>query len=277
MEVIRSLSENYTGAEIIAAVRNASSAKKSLSAIQGISYRQFDFENPDTHGPAFEGVGLLFLLRPPHLSDIETYFRPLLESARKHGIANVVFLSVQGAEKSTIIPHNKIEQLILEFGFSYVFVRPSYFMQNLTSTLLNELRDQKSVTLPAGKAVFNWIDVKDIGEATTALILDFARYQNQAFVLTGSENKNFQEVCQLISEITGQKITYRSMNPLRFYFAKRTSGMQSGFALVMTLLHFLPRVQDEPDITGTVQQLTGRSPRTLSDFINRELKFLFDA
>jgi hypothetical protein len=38
-------------------------------------------------------------------------------------------------------------------------------MQNLTTALLPEIKKHQSITLPSGKGVFNWIDVKNIAEA----------------------------------------------------------------------------------------------------------------
>lgn len=128
-----------------------------------------------------------------------------MESAKNAGINKIVFLSVQGAEKSKVIPHNKIERLITDKDFNYIFVQPSYYMQNLTTTLLSEIQEHNSITLPSGKAKFNWIDVKDIGKGTAVLIYDFDKHKNQAFEITGSENLNYYKAADLISEETGTK------------------------------------------------------------------------
>jgi nucleoside-diphosphate-sugar epimerase len=213
---------------------------------------------------------MIFLLRPPHIVAIEGVYRPLLNSAEEHGIRKVIFLSVQGAEKSKVIPHNKIEHLIQDLNFNYIFVRPSYFMQNLTTVLFSEIVNQKSITLPSNNAKFNWIDVKNIGEATAKLILDFDNFHNQAYEITGSENVNFEEVAQMISEITKQKITYRSLNPICFYLRKRKEGLERSFALVMCILHFLPRFQKDPEISNNYKLFTNKNPTTLKEFIQRE-------
>ena len=270
LEVVHYLSELNSGSEILAAVRNVERAKKTFRNYPNLLYRQFDFENEHTYSEAFDRVDILFLLRPPHISDVEKFFRPLLNAAKKNEINKVVFLSVQGAEKSKVIPHNKIERLIQELQFNYIFVRPSYFMQNLTTTLLPEILNNKSITLPSGKAIFNWIDVKNIGEATANFILKFDKYQNQAYEITGTENKTFGDVARLISKITGERIRFKSINPTSFYLRKKKEGVKNGFAMVMTILHFLPRLQAEPKISDNYQKLTGKVPTTLQEFIERE-------
>jgi len=60
------------------------------------------------------------------------------------------------------------------------------------------------------------------------------------------------------------------MNPIRFYFKKKNDGLESGFAIVMTLLHFLPRLQKEPEISDNFKSLTGNKSTTLKEFIHRE-------
>jgi len=270
LEVVHYLSEISSDFEVLAAVRNIDKAKKTFKNYPNLDYRKFDFENENTYPEAFKQIDILFLLRPPHISNVEEVFRPLLNSAKEYGIEKIVFLSVQGAEKSKVIPHNKIERLIQELGFNFIFVRPSYFMQNLTTTLLPEILKKKSITLPSGKAKFNWIDVKDIGEASANLIARFEHYQNQAYDITGTENENFADVAELMTDITGERIRFNSINPISFYFRKKKEGLNGGFAAVMTILHFLPRLQAEPKISDNYQKLTGKTPTTLQEFIERE-------
>jgi uncharacterized protein YbjT (DUF2867 family) len=269
-EVVQSIFALNVEVKPIAAVRNVERAKESFQKYPSLSYRTFDFENPQTFEPAFKEIDILFVLRPPHISQVDKIFRPLLDSAKNAGIENIIFLSVQGAEKSKLIPHNTIERLITEFGFRYIFVRPSYFMQNLTTALRTEIVDHQRIVLPSKNAMFNWIDAKDIGMATAYLIKDFGSYKNKAFEITGSENLNFSQIADELSRITSRKIKYKSINPIRFYFKKRKEGINHGFALVMTLLHFLPRVQDDPEITNDFETITGEKPTTLREFIVRE-------
>ncbi len=141
-EVIKYLFEINTTHQISAAVRDINSTQKLFSRHKALELRTFDFENKNTFKEAFTDVDTLFLLRPPHLSDVKNYIPPLLKTARESGIKRIVFLSVQGAEKSNIIPHNKIERYIKSYNFKYIFVRPSYFMQNLTTALLPELLEE---------------------------------------------------------------------------------------------------------------------------------------
>lgn len=269
-EVIRTLFKDHNDCRIIAGVRNINSARQSQHEFSNIDFRTFDFEGESTYEEAFKSVSTLFLLRPPHISKVEKVFGPMMKVAAKQGVKEIVFLSVQGAEKSSIIPHNKIEKLIRNSGMDFIFLRPSYFIQNLTTNLCDDIKNNRQIILPAGKAKFNWIDVKNIGEAAAIVLRDFDKYKNKTFDLTGYENKNFGELCDLINKHIPGNIAYRNVNPIYFYLIKRKSGMPAGMIMVMIMLHFLPRFQSEPEISNYFEKLSGEKPTRLEEFILRE-------
>jgi uncharacterized protein YbjT (DUF2867 family) len=82
----------------------------------------FDFENIASCEESLKRTDILFLLRPPHISDTEKYFKPLIALAKKSNVKHIVFLSVQGADEVSYIPHAKIEKLIRESGIAYTFI-----------------------------------------------------------------------------------------------------------------------------------------------------------
>ena len=270
IETIRFLYENNTTNQIIAGVRNIGKAKEIFNNYPRLNFITFDFEQTDTFNNALENIDTIFLLRPPHISDVPTYFKPLIERIIHYNIRQIVFLSVQGAEKSKIIPHNKIEKLIRESGIDHIFLRPGYFMQNLTTTLLRDIQLKRQIILPAGHAKFNWIDIGNIGEIAALLLNNFANYRNQTFELTGYENENFSTVTNLINEVVTDKIEYYNVNPFKFYRIKKKEENPAGMILVMIMLHFLPRFQRVPDISDSFEKLTGKKPTTLRDFIYRK-------
>lgn len=270
VEVIRFLFESKIENHIIAGVRDIAKAKKVFANFPRLNYVEFDFENYGTFNRTLENIDTVFLLRPPHISDVSECFSPLLEKIKQKGITEVVFLSVQGADFSSMIPHNKIEKLIQKFRLNYIFLRPSYFMQNITTTLLSDIKNKRQIILPSAKAKFNWIDVVNIGETAAILLNDFDKYKNQTIDLTGSENENFSTIAYIINEVVEKKIMFVNTNPFKFYKIKKKEGMEKGMIMVMIFLHFLPRFQKEPRISNFYSKLTGKKPTTLMEFMKRE-------
>lgn len=269
-EVIRYLHTTGTKNNIIAGVRDMEKAKEEFSSFLELNYVLFDFEDYKTFDNALDTIDCIFLLRPPHISDTDKYFKPLIAMIAEKNIRQIIFLSVQGVEKSRVIPHNKIENLIRESHAEYIFLRPGYFMQNLTTTLFDDISSKRKIILPAGKAKFNWVDVKNIGEIAARLLNDFDTYKNQCIEITGNEIKDFYEVTALINTCIGSKIEYISPNPISYYFIKKRDGLPRGMILVMIMLHYLPRFQKEPKLSGFYEMLTGKKPIRLKEFILRE-------
>ncbi|MFN7115207.1 MAG: NmrA family NAD(P)-binding protein [Saprospiraceae bacterium] len=273
-EVIRFLFQQNTMHHVIAGVREINSAQQTLNTYPSLHYRLFDFAQPETFDAALTGIDSIFLLRPPQLADVQKYFAPLIETAVKQGITDITFLSVQGVERSSVIPHHKIERLIRQSGLRYCFLRPSYFMQNLTTTLLYDIKSKQKIILPAGRAKFNWVDTANIGEVAASILNNFERFENQAFDITGYKNKNFYEVANILTDVLGRPITFESPDPLSYYLLKRREGMETTKILVMIMLHFLPRFQKEPVITRFYEQVTGKQPRSLQEFLEQSRSLL---
>lgn len=229
----------------------------------------FDLDDPKRTADTLKRVDVLFLMRPPHISDVNRYFKPVVNACKAGGVKHVVFLSVQGAEKASVIPHAKIEKLISGSGVPYTFLRPSYFMQNLTTALRDGIRLRSEISLPCGNAKFLWLDTDDIGRFAARVLEDPAAHEKRAYMITGKDLLTFGEVAKLLSHELSRTVRFVPINPAAFYFRKRREGMPSDFALVMTLLHALPRVQAVPPISGDYEAVTGLKPTTLVRFIRQ--------
>ena len=56
-----------------------------------------------------------------------------------------MLLSLQGAEHNKVVPHYALEQWLRASGLGWTFVRASFFMQNLTTTHLTDIRDRDEI------------------------------------------------------------------------------------------------------------------------------------
>lgn len=273
IEVIKSLQNIDHQLDIYAGVRNLSAANME-SAIKNVNLLPFDFEDPQTHQPALKDCDILFLLRPPQISDVPKYFEPIIDVCKASGVKHIIFLSVQGVERSKIIPHHKIEKLIVESKIPYTFLRPAYFMQNFTNTLHDDLVNKKRIYLPAGNAKFTLIDVRDIGVVTASILANISKHINQSYDLTTNESLTFAEMAAILSNHLGFEISYQSPNLINFFLTKRKENVPTMFILVMIMLHYLPRFQNEPKITNWVERITNKKPITFEQFVKDHEKIL---
>jgi uncharacterized protein YbjT (DUF2867 family) len=270
-ELIRGLHEIGSPHRIIAAGHQSARTREALTGFLSLEFRTLDFGDPGTFKAALKDINTVFLMRPPQLADVHAYFEPFVDAMLEQEIKEVVFLSVQGVENQKRIPHYNIEKLILDKGLEYAFLRPAYFMQNLTTTLIHEIRTAGKIFIPAGKLKFTWVDARDIGLLGAHILNEFGKYRNQAYEITGLEEKNFEEVANLLSQVTGRQISYESPNLIKFFRAKRKLGIPRMMVFMMIMLHYLPRFSKKTHgITDVVGSITGRPPGTLKTFMERE-------
>ena len=265
-EVINALQKINHSLNIIAGVRNVDEESKKLIDYN-LGVVKFDFTDASTYAFALQDCDILFLLRPPQISDTQKYFKPLIEVAKACKVKHIIFLSVQGVEKSNIIPHHKIEKLILDSNIPFTFLRPAYFMQNFTTTLNSDLIQKKRIFLPAGNAKFTLVDVRDVGAVAAKIIVNTGMYTNQAYELTSNQALTFAEMAKKISDEIGEKVTFVSPNLLRFYVEKRKEKVAAMFILVLIMLHYFPRFQKQPATTSCVKDITGFEPLSFNQFL----------
>lgn len=256
----------------MAGLRDVNKDRSVFEKSDSLEFQEFDFEKTSQFNHYLNGIDILFLLRPPQISDTKKYFQPLIEAAVEVDISHIVFLSVQGADQNSIIPHHKIEKMIVDSGVPYTFLRPAYFMQNFTTTLRSDILEKSEVFLPAGNAKFTVVDVKDIGLVGAKILQNPESHQNQAYDLTNNEQLTFGEMVSKINEVTGKSIKFRSPNLISFFFRKKKEGVPTMLIFVMIMLHYFPRFQPTPETSNSILKISGKEPVSFRDFVEREKK-----
>lgn len=267
-EVIRLLLSH--DCHVCAALRNPDKAQQILGS--NIHCVWFDFINPDTWASAFEGVNKLFLVRPPALANVKRQIAPALNAAKLAGVEHIVFVSLLGAERNRVVPHAKIERYIEQLGIPATFLRASFFMQNLNTVHREDIKTRGELFMPAGNGKTSFIDVRDIAAvAVRALVED--GHLGKAYALTGREALTYYEVAEIFTEVLGKPIRYTNPSLLKFIWQMRDRGLSLDFILVMAAIYTTARLGLAGGITPDVEQLLGRPPLTMRQYVEDYRKF----
>src|SRR4051794_3647177 len=183
----------------VRAVVQPGSEGRSTAELAGSEVVAFDFTQPATWGPAFDGVRTMFLLRPPQLSRVQRDLLPAVEQAARTGLKHVVFLSLQGADRNRVVPHAKVEAALRASALDWTFVRPSFFMQNLTTTHRSDVVDGHLV-VPAGGGRTAFVDALDVAAVAAAGLRDPAAHVGKAWTPTGPEALTYGAVAAELSQ-----------------------------------------------------------------------------
>lgn len=247
------------------AIHHAGKVKNLFKDYENVEEVAFDFMNERTFERALEGVDGIFLVRPPQLANPEKDMLPFLKTAKAKGIEKIVFLSLLGVEKNPIVPHRKIENMIKELNIPYVFLRPSFFMQNLNTNHLEEIKERDELCIPAGNSKTSFIDTRDIARAAAISLTD-EDYQDVGITLTGKQAIDYHEVAKTLSEVLKREISYTNPSLLKFRKERIKRGTPKEFANVMTLLYLMTKLGTARDVTEDLEALIGREPISFKQY-----------
>lgn len=261
-EVVCLLSER--GYQVKAAMRSHSNSRINLPA--GVESVAFDFEQPQTFEPALRGMTILFLVRPPAISQVKKCIYPAIAAAQAAGVERVVFLSLLGVEQIAIAPHAKIEAYIKSLGVPYTFLRPSFFMQNLSTTHCQDIRDNNEIFVPAGKGKTSFIDVRDIA-AVAVKVMTEPGHENKAYDLTGSSALDYYEVAEIFTNVLGRQIVYTNPAIFKYALSMYRRGWKAEFIAVTIAIYTTARLGLAAIVTPDVEHLLQRSPIDMEKFV----------
>jgi uncharacterized protein YbjT (DUF2867 family) len=230
---------------------------------------RFDFTDPATW-TVFESVDTMFLVRPPALSNISRDMIPALEAAKRAGVQHMILLSLQGAENNKVVPHAKIEAWLRESGLAWTFVRPSFFMENLSTTHVSDIRDRDCLMVPAGKGATAFVASEDVARVATAALLDPASHVNRAWTPTGPQALTYDQVAATLTDVLGRPIRYGRPGIARYLIhATRTLDLPVAMALVTTAIYTIARLGKASGLTDDVQTVTGQAPIDFEQWAQR--------
>ena len=231
----------------------------------------FDFVDSSTWGAAFAGITTLFLMRPPAITNIERDIIPALEAARSAGVRHVVFMSLQGAERIRVVPHAKIETWLRGSGMSWTFLRPSFFMQNLSTTHATAIRDLSEIVVPAGRGRTAFVDVVDVSAVAVEALRQPEHHMDQVWTPTGAAADSYDEVASVLTIELGRRIRYTRPGLWRYArHARGTLAMPWGLVAVTAAIYTTARLGLAAGLTDDVRTVTGHPPGTLAAFARRE-------
>lgn len=251
------------GAPVRAAVTSERSAKRLPVSVP---WAILDYTDSGTYADAFQDVTALFLMRPPHIANVERDMKPLIEYAVAAGVERIVFLSLLGADKNRVVPHAKVETLLQETPVAVTLLRAGFFMQNLTTTHRDEIRNEDAIFVPAGRGKTAFIHARDIA-AVAAKALTELGHEGKAYELTGNVAYDYAEVAAMMTEALGRPIRYEDPSLPRFAWRMWRSGHPLAYTAVVSAIYTTTRFGAASTITHDTEDVLQREPISLHQFI----------
>jgi len=256
------LNKNCT---VVVAEYDIENAKKMY--LDKVKYVKLDFMDSTTYEQAFEGISSVFLMRPPQIDKVKKYINPAIEVAIKCGVKHFTLLSIIGS--NPMVPHYKIERYLLanKDKITYTFLRASFFMQNLITSIKDEIVSRNEIYVPAGNGKTSFIDCRDIAKVA-AITLTEMGHENKIYELTGSESLSYFEVADIMSKVLNRSIKYVNPKAKDFKNLMISKGHPKDYAFVTKMIYTTAKIGLAKKVTNTFKELTNTEPITLEQFTN---------
>lgn len=264
-EVVSALEKHNPDVKIIVAGRDTQ-----ILATDGKNKESIylDFNKTETFLPSVSNCTSIFLLRPPAISNVKNTLNRFIDTARKCGVRQIVFLSVAGAGQNKIIPHYAIEQHLRKGPDDWTILRPGFFAQNLASAYRDDIMQDDRIYVPAGNGKVTFVDLRDVGKVAAETLTSSEQHQAATYTLTGPASYSFYEVADMLSKHLNRKINYVPASiPGYFFhlFKNRNLGIKQ--SLVQTILHVGLRYGHAKEVDPTLEHLLNREPNTVETYI----------
>ena len=223
---------------------------------------RLDFTDPESYD-AFEGVDAVFLVRPPKTCRVARDVFPVVDAMERAAVERVTVLSVLGADRVPILPHRRIERRVEESTLDYAFLRAAYFMQNLAEVHAPDVAAGE-VVVPAGDGRVAMVDARDVAAVGASTLVDAPG--RRAYDLTGPFALDFFEVARTLTTVLGRPVRYARPSFPTFVRRMRARGVPTGLTLAMCGVYAPTRLGLTGRVSGDVERLLGRRPRSLERF-----------
>ena len=245
------------------AVRAATRNPSRFDGGSGVEPVGFDYADRGTFSTALEGANRVFMIGPPEPAP-DRVMIPFLQEATRHD-RKIVLMTAMGTDLDENAPLRKVELALEKPGAPFVILRPNWFMDNFHTIWLPPIQQSGVIPLPAADARTSLIDARDIAAAAAA-VLRTDRFDGGAFTLTGPEALSYTEAAGILSAAAEREIRYVAMDDEPFVQSLVDAGVPAELANYLAMLFGFVRQGAAAAISGSVEELTGRAPRTLAQY-----------
>jgi len=161
--------------------------------------------------------------------------------------------------------HQAIEDALASSGLPHVAIRPNAWMQ----VSLGQVLDQAiagSIPWPYGGVAIDYIDANDIADVAVRVLTSDGLARGP-LVLTGSEALDGKGLVRIAAKIAGIPVRLRELTPAEHTAELSASGLAPFRQRIVGEFANLMRTGAAAHITTTVQDILGRPPRRVEEFL----------
>ncbi|WP_306321611.1 MULTISPECIES: NAD(P)H-binding protein [unclassified Streptomyces] len=255
-----------TGRRVVDAARAAGFEVRAASRSGAV---RFDWERSGTWDEALRGADGAYLAFPTDIGapDAADLVGAVARRAVELGVRRLVLLSARGQDQA--LP---AEEALRASGAEWTILRCAWFQQNFSEgPLADQVREGELAFAAPQELREPFIDAADIADVAVAVLGGApGRYAGEVLDLTGPELLTWGEAVAAVAAATGTVKRYVPV-PVREYGAVLGEfGMPEEEAAFLVDLFETLLDGRNASVSGGVERVLGRGPRTFAEFAERE-------
>jgi NAD(P)H dehydrogenase (quinone) len=194
------------GAKFAAGARNT-------AADLGVEVRELDYNQPETHESALQGVSTLLLISGSEVGRRVPQHTAVAEAARKAGVRHIVYTSAPYADTTELVlapEHKATEEAIIATGIPYTFLRNGWYNENYIDKF-KAAAETGEIVGAAGDGRVASAARADFADAAVA-VLTQPGHENKIYELTGDTAWTFAELAEEIAKVADRPVAYRNVS-----------------------------------------------------------------
>ncbi|MGW6530947.1 SDR family oxidoreductase [Streptomyces venezuelae] len=260
------LAAQVPAGDIAAVVRDK--GKAADLAERGIELRIADYSAPETLTGAFAAGDRVLMISGSEVGQRVPQHRAVVDAASAAGVALLAYTGVLGgpdADFDLAAEHKVTEQLILDSGLPYTFLRNGWYHENYTEHLAPVL-EHGAVVASAGEGRVASASRADYAAAAVA-VLTGEGHEGQVYELSGDVAWSFAEYAAEVAAQSGQAISYANV-PAEQHLAVLTgAGLPEPLAAVLVDVDAAVARGRLAGTTGELARLIGRPTTPISEAV----------
>jgi NAD(P)H dehydrogenase (quinone) len=258
------------GDAVAALLRDPGKARRAFGEPNGLHIRHTRLDDPRDLTEAFGGIRTVFIAMGS--IGIEGVVQRIAISAAAgiSSIEQVTRLSVLNTSADSLginqRAHYSIDQFASSTAVPYSTIRPAIFSASLLAAA-HEVRASRTWTGLADRGRMALIDHRDAAEAGLRVLTDPTLW-GAHHDLTGPARVSWPEALELLSAELGEPVTFRVAAERHFLKGLIDAGVPAGRAELLVTREWAILAGENDYTTDTFQQITGRSPRPVAEFLH---------
>jgi NAD(P)H dehydrogenase (quinone) len=236
----------------------------------GVPAQRVVYEDVDTLRQAFAGADKLLFISGSEVGQRIAQHRNVVTAAKEAGVGLVAYTSILKADTSDLIlagEHKQTEQMLIDSGLPYIFLRNGWYLENYTNNLAQTLEHGLVGAAEDGK--ISAATRADFADAAAAALLQ--ETPDKRVYELGGPGFTMTELAAEISRQSGREVSYTNLSPEKYAEVLVGAGVPEGFAAVLAdsdrgAAH--GALEAEGDDLGT---LIGHPPTSLAEVLRAAL------